>query len=109
MTAEKYIQEHIHTMVGEHHVSSMELTTLISLLNGYASQSKWVSVEKGLPEMGEVVIGYFPNGDESGLKVNTASLTVSGKKVVSNFPNSTAAWFEATHWQPLPDKPVEKS
>lgn len=40
MTAKDYIQEHIPTMVGEHHVSSMKLTTLISLLNGYASQSK---------------------------------------------------------------------
>ncbi len=55
--AEKYIQEHIPTMVGEHHVSSMELTTLISLLNGYASQSKWVSVEEP-PEFGETVLVY---------------------------------------------------
>lgn len=35
MKAEKYIREKIPTMVGENHVSSMKLTTIVSLLNGY--------------------------------------------------------------------------
>jgi hypothetical protein len=33
--AEKYLMEHIPTMVGENHVSSMKLSTMISLLNGF--------------------------------------------------------------------------
>jgi len=35
MKAEDYIKEHIPTMVREHHVAGMKLTTLISLLKGY--------------------------------------------------------------------------
>ncbi len=36
---EKYIRKQIPTMVGEHHVSEMKLTTLIGLLQGYIQQS----------------------------------------------------------------------
>ncbi len=36
---EKYIRKQIPTMVGEHHVSKMKLTTLIGLLQGYIQQS----------------------------------------------------------------------
>lgn len=40
MKAGDYIREHIPTMVGEHHVSGMKLTTLISLLNGYSEHTE---------------------------------------------------------------------
>ena len=36
MKAEDYIRKEIPTMVGDNHVASMKLTTLIALLNGYA-------------------------------------------------------------------------
>ena len=48
--AEVYIREQIPTMVGENHVSSMQLTTLIALLNGYAEKSKRDLKEKDLTE-----------------------------------------------------------
>lgn len=71
-----------------------------------AVENKWIIVEDRLPE-DEKVIAYFPNGDESGKKISTG--TCWGRKVVSDFPNSTASFFEATHWQPLPSPPIFKS
>ena len=47
---EKYIREQIPTMVGEHHVSAMKLTTLIGLLQGYAQQST-LSESKAIAEI----------------------------------------------------------
>jgi predicted glycosyltransferase len=41
MEAEEYIRKEIPTMVGEkEYVSSMKLTTLVALLNGFSSQRK---------------------------------------------------------------------
>lgn len=65
---------------------------------------QWVSVIDKLPPKNEVVIGYFPRGDESGNKVATA-ITYDGKKLRSDFPNSTSHCFEATYWMPLPTPP----
>ena len=101
--AEKYIQEHIPTMVGEHHVSSMELTTLISLLNGYASQSKWVSVDEP-PEKHCSVLVHDPNNPFDDYKAiaryneYNSTFFINGSDVI-----------HPTHWQPLPKPPVEKS
>lgn len=64
----------------------------------------WVSVLEKLPPKNEVVIGYFPRGDESGAKVSTA-ITYDGKKLRSDFPNSTSYCFEATHWMSFPEPP----
>lgn len=64
----------------------------------------WVSVLDKLPPKNETVIGYFPRGDESGNKVATA-ITYDGEKLRSDFPNSTAHCFEATHWMSLPNPP----
>lgn len=65
---------------------------------------RWVATSENMPPKNETVIGYFPNGDESGAKVATA-ITYDGKKLRSDFQNSTAYCFEATHWLPLPEPP----
>ena len=65
---------------------------------------RWVAVSERMPPKKETVIGYFPDGDESGSKVATA-ITYDGEKLRSDFPNSTAHCFEATHWLPLPEPP----
>jgi len=67
---------------------------------------KWIRVEDELPKDGQPVNGYFPKGDEAGRKV--AEAIRSGDNLISAFPNSTAPWFKATHWQPLPEPPKTK-
>ena len=64
----------------------------------------WVSVSDKLPPKNKRVIGYFPRCDESGAKVATA-VTYDGKKLRSDFPNSTSYCFEATYWMALPEPP----
>jgi hypothetical protein len=67
---------------------------------------KWIRVEDELPKDGQPVNGYFPEGDEAGRKV--AEAIRSGDNLISAFPNSTAPWFKATHWQSLPEPPKTK-
>lgn len=62
---------------------------------------QWISVKEQLPDKGNTVIGFFPDGDESGNKIAPAT-TYDGKTLISDFPNSTAHCFKATHWMPLP-------
>ena len=71
--------------------------------------SGWISVEDRLPDLNKQVIGYFPNGIEgsSGKEEVSTAICYNGKKLHSDFPNSTASHFEATHWQPLPQPPIE--
>ena len=64
----------------------------------------WVAVTDKLPPIITRVIGYFPTGNESGEIVSTAIMHNKGH-LVSDFPNSTASYFEATHWMPLPEPP----
>ena len=73
----------------------------------YKKLNKWVAASKKMPPIDTVVIGYFPGGNEGGNKVSTA-ITYSGKKLISNFPNSTASYFEATHWMFFPEPPHKK-
>jgi hypothetical protein len=35
-----------------------------------------------------------------------ATAQYDGEKLTSDFPNSTAAWFCATQWMPLPKPPT---
>ncbi len=67
---------------------------------------QWVSVKYRLPEIDQIVLGYFPAGDEGGYKVNTA-INRGYDEVSSNYPNSTSSYFIATHWMPLPKPPTE--
>jgi len=64
---------------------------------------KWIKIEDNQPEQRTRVIGYFPDKDETGRFVNTASW--DGFTLTSDFPNSTSHWFIATHWMPLPPPP----
>jgi hypothetical protein len=61
----------------------------------------WIDVTIKKPDYFEQVLGYFPNGDESGNKVATA---IMRDTLQSDFPNSTASYFEATHWMPIPKR-----
>ena len=65
---------------------------------------EWIDIKKQMPEKNVVVLGYYPTGDEGGNKVATA-ITYNGKTLRSDFPNSTAHCFEATHWMPMPEPP----
>jgi hypothetical protein len=76
-----------------------------AFIAGYEAD-KWIRVEGELPDYENIVNGYFPDGDEGGRKV--AEAVRSGDSVISAFPNSTASWFKATHWQPLPSPPKTK-
>lgn len=79
----------------------------------YASQSKWVSVEDELPEpmegisISKHVLAFIPVDE-----INGGSF-----KRTLYFDWNRERWFlsydhqvvwNVTHWQPLPDKPVEK-
>jgi hypothetical protein len=64
---------------------------------------KWKDINHWEPQHKEIVLGYFPEGNEGGEKVSMARWT--GKKLISNFPNSTAHCFEASHWMELPKPP----
>jgi hypothetical protein len=59
---------------------------------------------ENMPTKNVKVIGYFPDGDESGNIVATA-ITYNGKDLISDFPNSIAYCFKATHWLPIPEPP----
>lgn len=65
--------------------------------------SGWVAVTERMPPLRKTVIGYFPDGNEGGEKIATA--VYYGTKLHSDFPNSTAHCFEATHWMALPEPP----
>lgn len=70
----------------------------------------WIDFKTKRPKLRETVIGYFPEGTEGTMGhpcVDTAYF--NGGKLVSNFPNSTAYCFEATHWMPMPEPPTEGS
>ena len=67
---------------------------------------KWISVEERLPERGDTVIGFYPNKSEDGRFV--AEAYFNGKSLISNQPTSTAYYFKATHWMPLPPPPKTK-
>lgn len=71
-----------------------------------ASQDGWVRVEDEKPPKNTTVIGYFPEGTEgSGRKPVVGAAIRYSDDVISDFPNSTAYCFVATHWQPLPQPP----
>jgi hypothetical protein len=63
----------------------------------------WINVKDELPPKRTKVIGYFPDGNESGEVISTAIRY--SDELVSDFPNSTAYCFEATHWMLLPLPP----
>ena len=69
----------------------------------------WVKASE-LPEVGIRVIGYFPEGTEGsgGKPVVATAINYSGK-VQSDFPNSTAYCFTASHWMPFPQPPGDES
>lgn len=69
-----------------------------------SSIKEWKILTTFMPPNNFEVMGYFPNGDESGEKV--ASAIYDGKRLYSAFPNSTAYCFEATHWMYYPEPPV---
>ena len=82
----------------------------LTQLNKFKKENKgklameWIDIKKQMPENKVVVLGYYPTGDEWGNKVATA-ITYNGKTLRSDFPNSTAHCFEATHWMPIPEPP----
>ncbi len=70
--------------------------------------SNWIPTNVKMPPPELQVITYFPQGDESGRKISTGHNR--NGQLVSDFPNSTAHFFKATHWQPFPkDEPTDKS
>lgn len=75
-------------------------------LNGIKADvnGSWVATSEKMPEIGKNVIGYFPRKTEGGRYISTA-ISWDGKTLISNFPNSTAHCFEATHWMEFPEPP----
>lgn len=67
---------------------------------------EWIKLEDKKPLENIKLLGYFPDGDGTGLNVSTAIF--NGYKLRSDFPNSTAFCFEATHWMYLPLIPIIK-
>lgn len=66
---------------------------------------EWISVKDRLPEKHKEVIGYFPNGNESGELIGMAFY--DGENVRSSFPNSTSYIYECSHYMPLPLPPKQ--
>lgn len=66
-------------------------------------EDNWINVKSKLPKDGQRVIAFFPSGNESGELVSTGYR--NNHKIVSDYPNSTAHHFEATHWMYLPNLP----
>jgi hypothetical protein len=64
---------------------------------------EWIPVGPRLPEEGEIVLGFFPDGDESGETVATA--VRYGNRIYSDAPTSTAHCFVPTHWCYKPQPP----
>jgi hypothetical protein len=63
----------------------------------------WTPIKDKQPDVMVEVIGFFPDGDETGATVSPA--VFDGEKLVSSFPNSTSYCFEATNWMPYPEPP----
>lgn len=68
---------------------------LVELLQEYANQSKWISVEDELPEENQTVLW----------------LSVFGRIISDSYQqytNKPKEWFQInfTHWQPLPNPPT---
>jgi hypothetical protein len=66
---------------------------------------EWINIKEKQPPIRETVLGYFPDGTEGGNEVSTAIWT--GTSLHSDFPNSTAYCFKATHWMFFPDPPSD--
>lgn len=64
-------------------------------------ENDWINSKTSLPPKNTRVIGFFPRGDEGGDRVSTA-ITYDGETLRSDFPNSTAHCFVASHWMPFP-------
>lgn len=84
---------------------------VIQAMEEYASQFRpdapsagmWVDIKQQQPKEYERVIGYFPNGIEgSGRKPTVDTAHWTGDKLVSDYPNSTSSFFEATKWMQFP-------
>lgn len=89
----------------ENDKADLSYASVDAFLSSLGETDGWIPVSERLPEEG-TVIAYFPRGNEDGQKVATGM--PSGKKVVSDYPNSTASHFEASHWMPLPKLPKSK-
>ena len=64
----------------------------------------WINVNDKLPEHSNTVLAYFPNGNEEGDLVSTGYRT-NPTTIISDYPNSTAHFFKATHWMEMPEPP----
>jgi hypothetical protein len=84
---------------------SETLKELEQQVSDLTKERGWISIEDRLPETRDQVIAYFPRGNEGGEKVATGIR--SQNQIISDFPNSTAHCFKASHWMPLPSPPKE--
>ena len=94
----------IEQIITDHFDRKLSLGEAVTKILRLCNVSGWVATSKQMPPINTTVIGYFPDGNEGGEKVATA-ITYDGKKLRSDFPNSTAYCFEATHWMALPEPP----
>lgn len=88
----------------ENEIIDFEFNDLCYLLEEYANQPKWISVEDRLPEVNTESFGR-------NYSVPVLGLTEDGDIVQTSVEYSTSEWLGTnfyitiTHWQPLPEKP----
>lgn len=112
----------IKTRKSDYSVMDIRVMNVLEIMEEYANQSKWISVEKELPEDGEEVIGYsekwiHPDFNPEGTRVCFINMD---EWISAKWNNDQDSWhthadwccgdnggqdFNPTHWQHKPKRP----
>jgi|ADGO01.1.fsa_nt_gi Protein of unknown function (DUF551). len=70
---------------------------------------EWINIEERLPDNGQEVIIYAPDGGVMGAFFRTWTHVRTGQlmQAFQDYDNEIFNWWtwEVTHWQPLPEPP----
>lgn len=93
--AEKYLRQQIPTMVGENHVASMKLTTMIALLHGYhESEVKNIASNTVLAAVPDVDKGHGKCKEKNCEKWATIDYNGHGHWVCKGHYESLSNYFD---------------